>query len=359
MSLYRKYRPTTFVEIIGQESIKQTLQNEIKHGAIVHAYLFAGPRAVGKTTMARVFSRALNCSSRKDGEAEPCNRCEACLSMLEGRALDLLEIDAASHTGVDHVRESIIAAARVANAALKMKIFIIDEVHMLSQSAFNALLKVLEEPPDSVVFILATTELHKVPATIISRCQRFDFQRIPPPPMIDRLKFLAKQEGVTVDDDVIHHIVRLSEGCQRDADSLLGQLCSLGKKKISAQQADFVLPKSFLGPVQELTTNIAEKKSSQALSLILQLVDDGTDIETFLHDLLEYLRALLLIKNNVNETVDISCYNGEQTNRLVSMLSIDRLLLIIDSMMRAQQENKWAYIPHLPLEIAVVRVCME
>ena len=177
-TLYRKYRPQTFGEVVNQNHVKITLQNEIQAGKIAHAYLFCGPRAVGKTTIARVFAKAVNCTNRKEGDFEPCNKCDNCQSIFDGRNLDVIEIDAASHTGVDNVRENIIASARVAPSNYKYKVFIIDEIHMLSASAFNALLKTMEEPPAHAIFILCTTEVHKVPTTIISRCQRFDFKRI-------------------------------------------------------------------------------------------------------------------------------------------------------------------------------------
>ncbi|MFH1583488.1 MAG: DNA polymerase III subunit gamma/tau, partial [Candidatus Falkowbacteria bacterium] len=177
-TLYRKYRPQNFTEVVGQNHIKVTLEQEIKTDKITHAYLFCGPRAVGKTTLARVLAKSINCEKRKKDSANPCNTCLSCSEITDGRALDIIEIDAASHTGVENVRENIIASARVAPSRSKYKVFIIDEVHMLSAQAFNALLKVIEEPPANVIFILCTTEAHKVPATIISRCQRFDFKRI-------------------------------------------------------------------------------------------------------------------------------------------------------------------------------------
>src|SRR5690242_6333091 len=225
--LYRKYRPKTFADVAGQEHVKAVLKNEAAAGRAAHSYLFAGPRGVGKTSLARIFAKALNCVSRaKDGD--PCGVCEACQEIAEGRALDVIEIDAASHTGVDNVREEIVEHARFAPAKLAWKVFIIDEVHMLSTSAFNALLKTLEEPPDKVVFILATTELHKLPATVISRCQRFDFRRIDQAALTARLKGLAEKEGYAVDADVLETIARSSDGCLRDAESLLSQLLALG-----------------------------------------------------------------------------------------------------------------------------------
>ena len=193
-TLYRKYRPREFKEVVNQNHIKITLEHQVQADKIVHAYLFCGPRAVGKTTLARVLAKAINCTKRKPGESEPCHKCEICQNINLGRSLDIIEIDAASHTGVDHVREHIIASARVTPSVCKYKVFIIDEVHMLSISAFNALLKMLEEPPEYIVFILCTTEVHKVPTTIISRCQRFDFKRISVNDIVKKLLYIVREE---------------------------------------------------------------------------------------------------------------------------------------------------------------------
>src|SRR3989339_1919745 len=190
-TLYRKYRPQKFSELIGQNHIKITLQHELERGEIGHAYLFCGPRGLGKTTTARLFAKAVNCVNRKDGESEPCNKCNSCTSIMTGNSVDMIEIDAASHTSVDNVRENIIENARFTPTSSKYKVFIIDEVHMLSISAFNALLKTLEEPPAHAIFILCTTELHKVPETIVSRCQHFDFKKVAPAEAIKRLKMIA------------------------------------------------------------------------------------------------------------------------------------------------------------------------
>ncbi len=358
MSLYRTYRPLTFADVVGQEGIKQTLQNEIIHERTVHAYLFSGPRAIGKTTTARIFSRAINCLSRQKWESEPCNSCDSCQAILSGRALDVLEIDAASHTGVDNVRENIIAASRVANSFLKVKTFIIDEVHMLSQSAFNALLKVLEEPPARVVFILATTELHKVPATVVSRCQRFEFKKIPAVAMAERLKKLVVLEKKFVDDEVINDIVRVSDGCERDAESLLGQVLSLGEKRIDSELAALVLPHSNMLHVKELAKLIIAKEIANALNIIDTLREDGTDIETFTNDVLEYFHSMLRIKHGVGDILDLTLEEKKIMEDLVTTVTIDKLLAIIDTVMRAQQEGKWSSIPELPLEIAIIKSCL-
>lgn len=358
MSLYRKYRPLVFKDIAGQEHIKQTLQNEIAMGSTVHAYLFSGPRAVGKTTTARIFARAVNCAKRKDGESEPCNVCEPCESILQSRALDMMEIDAASHTGVDNVRENIIAAARVANATLKVKIFVIDEVHMLSTSAFNALLKLMEEPPAHVVFILATTELYKVPATIISRCQRFDFKKIVPADMEKRLKKIVKLEKKEIDEDILDDIIRLSEGCERDAESLLGQILSLDEKKIDRHTADVVLPRSNRESVRIIAECIAKKDTPSALAAVQAAIDDGVDMFTFLNDIIEYFRKALILKSGAGEILGATKHEFDELLKYTERFDAEGVIQIIEYFSAAQRDLRYASLPQLPLEIAVVRGCL-
>lgn len=355
LSLYRKYRPLIFADIAGQAHIKNTLQNEITRNETVHAYLFSGPRAVGKTTTARVFARAINCASRSGDTGEPCNICDICLGILENRTLDIIEIDAASHTGVDNVRENIIAAARVANMLLKYKVFIIDEVHMLSTSAFNALLKLLEEPPASVVFILATTEIQKVPATIVSRCQRFDFRRIPADEMKTRLKKIVKEEGKILDDEIYDDVIRFSEGCQRDAESLLGQLLSLHEKKIDAKLAALVLPHSNRSLILTLLEQIVAKDTKQALSSVDAMIEDGVDFETVIDDVIEYLRYVLRIQVGAGDTVGESARIHGQLEGLSKGISAEQAIAMIEYFIQAQRDMRSFTLIHLPLEIAVIQ----
>ena len=272
LALYRKYRPQTFAEIVGQNHVKVTLENEIATGKIAHAYLFSGPRGLGKTTIARLIAKSVNCLSRKDGQSEPCNHCEACQEILDSRSLDVIEIDAASHTGVDNVRENIIANARFTPTNRKFKVFIIDEVHMLSISAFNALLKTLEEPPAHALFILATTEVHKIPQTIISRCQHFDFRKVSINDLVERLATIVKKEKRVLDQEVLERIARWSEGGVRDADSLLGQLLALNEKVITKQHAELVLPASHFNLVFELVSNLIKNDTASSLILVNQLI---------------------------------------------------------------------------------------
>ncbi|MDP2656169.1 MAG: DNA polymerase III subunit gamma/tau [bacterium] len=357
-ALYRKYRPQLFADIIGQEPIKMTLENEISRGSIAHAYMFAGPRAVGKTTTARVFARAINCIKRKTGVPEPCNECEPCLSILEHRSLDIIEIDAASNTGVDNVRDNIIATAKVAHTQLTNKVFIIDEVHMLSISAFNALLKLIEEPPSHVVFILATTELHKVPPTIISRCERFDFKKIPAKQMFARLMLIAKKEKKSVEKEVINEIVRLSQGCQRDAESLLGQIFSLGDT-ITYDFASALLPRTDHVAVRRLADAISHKRNEQALAIVQELIDNGVDLDVFVGDMIEYLRNIMLYKNNVTNLVDTDETTEKSLTELATLLSMRDILALVSHWMAAQKDARWFSLPQLPIEVAIVKGCIR
>ncbi|MBI4272945.1 DNA polymerase III subunit gamma/tau [Candidatus Uhrbacteria bacterium] len=355
LSLYRKYRPLVFGDIAGQAHIKRTLENEIIRNELVHAYLFSGPRAVGKTTTARVFARAINCVNREEASSEPCNACEICTGMLGNHTLDLIEIDAASHTGVDNVRENIIAAARVANMLLRYKVFIIDEVHMLSTSAFNALLKLLEEPPASVVFILATTEIQKVPATIISRCQRFDFRKIPADEMKERLKGIVKKEGKALEEEVYDDVIRYSQGCQRDAESLLGQLLCLHEKKIDVALASLVLPHSNRSLILELLEQMVAKDTKQALASVDAMIEDGVDFEIVSDDVIEYLRYILRIQAGAGDTLSETAKTRAQLEELSREISAEQTIAMIEHFIQAQRDMRSFTLIHLPFEIAVIQ----
>jgi len=349
IALYRKYRPRTFAEITGQNHIRVTLENELRSGAVSHAYLFTGPRGVGKTSLARIFAKALNCLKRNEGESEPCNACDACLEQQAGRSLDVIEIDAASNTGVDNVRENIIEHVRFAPVSRRYKVFIIDEVHMLSASAWNALLKTLEEPPAHAVFIMATTEVHKVPATIVSRCQRFDFRRIPFELMAERLKHMAAGEGVNVDDAVIDAVVKLGDGCLRDAESMLEQVLSLDEKRIGIAEAGLVLPRSNAQLVREFIDALAERRGSDAVSLVNRLIEEGVDLQQFAADAIEYLRGLLLAALGAPAKIA----DTEATKRL----GVAHIMRLVNSMNQARIELKTAVIPQLPLELVAAEHC--
>lgn len=358
-ALYRKYRPQTFSELVDQNYVKVTITNEIVQEKIGHAYLFSGPKAIGKTTIARLLAKAINCERRKKGEHEPCNKCDSCKEITQGNSLDLMEIDAASHTGVDNVRENIIAASRVAPSRRKFKVFIIDEAHMLSVSAFNALLKTLEEPPPNVVFILATTELYKIPPTIISRCQRFDFKKILAPDIVKRLKMICQKEKKQVADDVLLDIARQSNGHLRDAESMLGQLLSLGDK-IDGKLASLVIPRSDYNLVVEYLEYLADKKARQGIELINRLIDEGIDLSKFSLDTIEFLRKMLLLKADEKTsslTLELNQELEERVKELAGKMDVKKIIAAINLFMERRREMKFSDIVQLPLEIATVELC--
>ena len=355
-TIYRKYRPQTFADVIGQGHITQTIENELKLGRTAHAYLFSGPRGVGKTTTARLLAKALNCENRTDKKSEPCEKCSSCTEITNGRNIDVIEIDAASHTGVDNVRENIIDNAKFKPTKSKYKIFIIDEVHMLSTSAFNALLKTLEEPPTHVVFILATTELHKLPATIISRCERFNFQKISFDNMLTRLQSILSQEKVKIETAVLKRIINKSDGCLRDAESLLGQILSLGQKEINEKDVSLILPNSNTDSTLQFIENIIAQETSRSLKLLESLVNDGVNLNQFSIDVLEVLRIMMItqIDPNKNFNLDYSQKEEEKIKKLAKDITAENLITLIEKTLMRKQEIKNSPIPQLPLEMLVI-----
>jgi DNA polymerase-3 subunit gamma/tau len=357
-ALYRKYRPTTFAEVAEQGHVVRTIENQLKTGKVAHAYLFAGPRGVGKTTIARLLAKALNCQNRQPGESEPCNTCESCVEMKGGRMLDVVEIDAASQTKVEETRENIIENVRFAPTRGKFKVFIIDEVHMLSTASFNALLKTLEEPPAHAVFVLATTELHKIPATIISRCQRFDFHRIPVPEMMERLEKISKEEGKEVDEKVLATISRLSEGCLRDAESLLGQLFSLGENKIGVNEASLVLPATHLDVIAKIANAVGRKEVREALAQLNELVENGGNVKHAIDEMLEYVRSMMFA---VLGSVPADAYDPASLKELeatAKLSSASEHRRFLDLLLTARTRSSLGAFPQIPFELAVVEACL-
>ena len=362
IAIYRKYRPQTFAEVVGQNHIKTTIQSELENGKIAHAYLFSGPRGLGKTTMARLLAKAVNCLNRQPGQSEPCNTCEACKEVVENRSIDMIEIDAASHTGVENVRDNIINSSRFTPTSRKFKVFILDEVHMLSPGAFNALLKTLEEPPAHVIFILATTEIHKVPETIISRCQHFDFRKVTTAEIIGRLSQIAGKEGLKIDQPVLENIAYFSEGCLRDGESLLGQILSLGEKEITMEQAELVLPRMQFDLALELIEYLNRRDGVAAIELINNLAAEGINLERFSGNLIEALRKMLLLKispplgqfgRGLNKDLE------KKISQLAEQTAIDFLIKAVEVLIRRRQELKFAEIVQLPLELAVLEIIAE
>ncbi|MFA7600695.1 MAG: DNA polymerase III subunit gamma/tau [Patescibacteria group bacterium] len=359
--LYQKYRPQKFSEILGQNNIKITLQNEILHNKIAHAYLFCGPRAVGKTTLARVLAKAVNCTNRKENEYEPCNNCESCLSINGFSNLDVVEIDAASNTGVDNVRENIISLSRIISTNNKYKVFIIDEVHMLSLSAFNALLKTLEEPPANVIFILCTTEAYKVPLTIISRCERFDFKKISTSDMILKLENIVKKEKIKADREVLELIASKSDGHLRDAESLLSQIISISDNEINMTSASLVIPYNNLEENINFLKFLSKKDAVSAIELVNNLFLNGVNLKIFLTDLIELLRKMILSKmnNSLSTTLglDLSEKMEIKISELSSQFEINELIFLSEKFLDNLRDIGSHFIPQMPVELSVIDFC--
>jgi len=359
-TLYRKYRPATFSEVIGQKHVVQTLQNAIKSGRIGHAYLFAGPRGTGKTSIARIFAKTINCEHLKNGE--PCLKCNSCKLISEARALDIIEIDAASHTGVDNIRE-LRETVKLPPSILKNKVYIIDEVHMLSGGAFNALLKTLEEPPANVVFILATTEVHKIPETILSRVQRFDFTRLTIEEIIKRLAEIAKLEKVTVDREALEIIASSSEGGMRNAESLLGQIIALEDKKITAKEVEFILGTVSEKFTAEFIDLVIRKKYPEVFSKIGELREMGVDFKNFGKSLFNYFRQMLVISINpeLGEKLsyEITKERLGQIKKQIASVEIGEILNFINILQENTERFKSSPLPQLFLEVSIASLAAD
>ncbi|MDI6778528.1 MAG: DNA polymerase III subunit gamma/tau [Patescibacteria group bacterium] len=364
-TLYRKYRPATFSEVIGQKHVVQTLQNSIKSGRIGQAYLFAGPRGTGKTSIARIFAKTINCATNLEtkfpsgNKSEPCLKCDSCKNILDNRSLDIIEIDAASHTGVDNIRE-LRETVQLPPSALKYKVYIIDEVHMLSGGAFNALLKTLEEPPAHVIFILATTEVHKIPETILSRVQRFDFTRLTVEEIIKRLEEIAKFEKVKVDREALEIIAVNSEGGMRNAESLLGQIIALEDKKITTKEVEFLLGTISEKELVDFVDAIIENNISEAFSRIGALRESGIDFKNFGKSLLNYLRQMLVLKINPELgkklSYELTKERLEKINKQISSIEISEILDLINTLQENIEKFKNSPIPQLYLEVSLAKI---
>lgn len=351
-ALYRQWRPQTYDEISAQEHVTRTLRNALREGRIAHAYLFAGPRGTGKTSMARILAKAVNCLSQED--ERPCNRCAICQAINEGRLLDLIEIDAASNRGIDEVRDLREKVGFVPNEA-RYKVYILDEAHMLTEPAFNALLKTLEEPPGHVIFVLVTTEAHKIPLTIRSRCQRFDFRRIPQAEIVARLQRIVNEEGLAAEAAALEEIARSATGSLRDAISLLDQLRSYGQEKITLAQVRIVQGSLGSQAVQELVGHLASRDVPAGLAAINRLLAQGVEVRQLLNEVLEYLRQLLLIKVGAGGvSLDLPSETLATMTLHAADFSREELLRAIRLFNRAALELKGGSPSQLPLELAFI-----
>ncbi len=359
----RKWRPQTFDEVTGQEIITQTLRNAIEHDRLHHAYIFSGARGVGKTTTARILAKALNCHKTNGPNITPCRLtdpdiCPSCLEISESRSMDVLEIDAASHTGIDSVRDTIIENIGFNPARDRYKVFIIDEVHQLSKPAFNALLKTLEEPPANVVFVMATTELHKVPDTILSRCQEFQFRTIPVTKIFDRLKLIAEAEKIDIADEALREIARSGEGSMRDAQSNFDQVISFSADTISSADVTSALGFAGLPILTRTLTAIAERRPNDALTVVDALVSGGNDLRNFCRDMLGLFRDLLVFKVAASEEhlFEGAVFSRSELEGMATQFTESDLVRFFNSLAETELKLRDAVHPRYVLEIGLVKL---
>jgi len=355
-ALARKYRPQTFSDLTGQEHITRTLSHALDRQRLHHAYLFSGIRGTGKTTTARILAKGLNC--HQGITSRPCLQCPSCLEIAAGNSIDVLEIDAASNTGVENVRDVIINNIAMAPARDRHKVFVIDEVHMLSTSAFNALLKTLEEPPPHVIFIMATTELHKVPDTILSRCQQFEFRQIPTEQIYQRLREIAGIEGIKIDDQALREVSRAGAGSLRDAQSAFDQVIAFSGAEITAEDVAVALgmvPAATLGLFAEA---IARQDSQKMLALVEDVYSRGYDLRNFTRELMAYMRHLLFVKSGIDrsEVLGVADIEIENLKRLAEHYSEEDLVRCFNLLANTEKEIKDSPHPRFQLEIGLVKL---
>lgn len=355
-ALYREWRPRVFEDVVGQSHITVTLKNQIKNNRIAHAYLFSGTRGTGKTSTAKIFSKAVNCLDLKDGE--PCNECEMCKKINMGLAIDVIEMDAASKRNLEDIKD-VIENVKYPPQEGKYKVYIMDEVHMLTPQAVNAFLKTLEEPPSNVIFILATTDPQKLPVTILSRCQKFDFRRIKGADMFERLRRIVKDQGVFADDKSLSLISRMCDGAMRDALSILDQAISMGGGKVDY---DGVI--SMLGLVTNenlirLTNEVIEKDVEGSMRIVDDIVLSGKDIYNFIKDMITHMRNLLMVKvsKNPEDILDMSEENMELLKEQAQKIRIEEIMRDIRILQDAEDQSKWTKQSRIYLELAVIKMC--
>ena len=352
-ALYRKFRPQTFEEMVGQEHITRTLRNQIMANRVGHAYLFNGGRGTGKTTSAKVLARAINCLNPKDGE--PCNECEICKAALNGSLTDIVEMDAASNNSVEDIR-SIREEVNFLPTKAKYRVYIIDEVHMLSQGAFNALLKTLEEPPEHVKFILATTEPQKLPATILSRCQRFDFKRISNEDIIKRLEIVCKESNIEITKQALNIIASLAEGAMRDALSILERCVQDGENNIDEDKIKELVGIPKITHIHSITESIIKYNIDEAMESITKVLDEGKDLNNLLWEVIKYIKDILMVKTGQKLTI----YNEtdfENLKKLADEVSKERAISLINELSKLENDMKSSTQRLIVFEAGIIRLC--
>lgn len=352
--LYRKWRPKVFEDVSGQPQVTTTLKNELISGRVNHAYLFTGSRGTGKTTCAKILAKAVNCLNPQNGD--PCGECEICRGIDDGTVLDISEIDAASNNGVDNIR-AIIEEAAFAPSKAKYRVYIIDEVHMLSPGAFNALLKTLEEPPSNVVFILATTEVHKLPATVLSRCQRFDFHRIASRDIADRLEYVAQQENIQLEDEAALLIASVADGALRDALSLLDR-CMGVSGNITSEVVQKTAGLAGRGHLFDITRSIIDKNVKQALEIAQQLYSESKDMGRLCQELLEHFRNLMLIKTmkSPESLIMLSAQEREQAKQQAQEFSLEGIVYVMDVLQKSYDRMFKGGSKRAEMELALIKL---
>ena len=354
-ALYRVYRPKNFSDVIGQEHIVRTLKNQIENNNVGHAYLFCGTRGTGKTSTAKIFSRAVNCTNLHNDE--PCNECENCREILEDKTMDVVEIDAASNNSVDDIRE-LRENVKYSPAKAKYKVYIIDEVHMLSQGAFNALLKTLEEPPSYVIFILATTEPHKIPATILSRCQRFDFKRVTVKDISSRMRYICEKEGIEADEKALNLIARNSQGALRDALSILDQCISFEGNKISYNDVIELLGSVNIEQLFDLAESVIKEDTRKSLQILNDFIIWGKDVRNLVNDLIDHFRNLMVCKisNDLDEIISLPEETIDLLKQQAETIDTNNLIRILNILSEAQDGMKISSNPRVLMEVTMMKI---